>query len=409
MLAGRGRVLALLRLRTSRDLAGLSRFAVIASETARVEAVLASKHHEISTCRRWFGTGEGLVSVIGVSHLTNHRSSPASDVLCGLHSHGYSTAAAAAAAANSSSLRASTSTGEGGKRWRFSMIFLFLPCLTTFGLGSWQLIRRQTKIETLDYKRKRLEEEPVPLGEIVGATKTGATVDDLEYRKVICQGVYDGSKSVLVGPRARSAFGVTQKGYYLITPLIGGHGDNSVQVPVLVNRGWVPSGYIDESPNKAATFEDTPDIEVPNIKVDQGSWWKSWFKTSKNEKNDEELQSLPKHQARMTICGVIRSSEQPNMFVPSNAPESGQWFYVDVPAMSRAVGLPEDTILLEAVQDSRNSNWKDKYPIPKDPEALLHASVMPQDHINYALTWYTLSAATTYMAVKRVRNSRRGF
>ncbi|KAG6548054.1 hypothetical protein Mapa_010488 [Marchantia paleacea] len=403
MLAGRGRVLALLGLRTSRDGAGLSKFAVIASETARVEAVLASKHHANSSSRRSFGAGKGLLPVIGVSYSTIHRISPASNVLCAMHSHGFTTAAA------TSSSRASTTTGEGGKRWRFSMIFLFLPCLTTFGLGSWQLIRRQKKIELLDYKRKRLEGEPVPLGEIVGATKTGATVDDLEYRKVICEGVYVGSKSLLVGPRARSAFGVTQKGYYLITPLMGGHGDNSVQVPVLVNRGWVPSGYIDESPNKAASFEDTPKIDVRNNKVDQGSWWSSWFKTRKNEKNNEELQSLPKHQATMTICGVIRSSEQPNMFVPSNAPESGQWFYVDVPAMSRAVGLPGDTILLEAVQDSRNSNWKDKYPIPKDPEALLHASVMPQDHINYALTWYTLSAATTYMAVKRVRNSRRGF
>lgn len=101
-----------------------------------------------------------------------------------------------------------------------------------------------------------------------------------------------------------------------------------------------------------------------------------------------QVEASPKDQATKKVCGVIRGSEQPNMFVPPNAPESGQWFYVDVPAMARTVGLPEDTILIEAVQDKENIKATDKYPVPKDPEARLHASVMPQDHINYALTWY---------------------
>ncbi|KAL2643353.1 hypothetical protein R1flu_010940 [Riccia fluitans] len=269
--------------------------------------------------------------------------------------------------------------GEESSRWRFSTIFLFLPCLATFGLGSWQLIRRQKKIEMLDYRRHRLEEEPVHLTEITVGVKsrsksTGETTDGLEYRKVICEGVYDKSNSLYVGPRARSDFGVTQKGYYLITPLIGGHGDQRFLF----------------------------------CHAERGSWWNPSSWGSKSSKKDEVV-ATPEHEAKVKVCGVIRGSEQPNMFVPPNAPESGQWFYVDVPSMARAVGLPETTLLIEAVEDKENNKATDKYPIPKNPEALLHASVMPQDHINYALTWYTLSAATTYMAAKRVRNARRGF
>ncbi|KAL3696650.1 hypothetical protein R1sor_010726 [Riccia sorocarpa] len=300
--------------------------------------------------------------------------------------------------------RGDKKAGEESSRWRFSTIFLFLPCLATFGLGTWQLIRRQKKIEMLDYRRTRLEEEPLPLTRVTDGAKTrsdsdGDSADGLEYRKVICEGVYDKNKSLYVGPRARSDFGVTQKGYYLITPLITGRGDQ---------RGWVPSGYKDEIPEKRENTSANDETGgMGSSKVEQGSWWTPWSWGSKSTNKD--VVATPEHEAKVKVCGVIRGSEQPNMFVPPNAPESGQWFYVDVPSMARAVGLPENALLIEAVEDKDNNTATGKYPIPKNPEALLHASVMPQDHINYALTWYTLSAATTYMAVKRVRNARRGF
>jgi len=31
------------------------------------------------------------------------------------------------------------------------------------------------------------------------------------------------------------------------------------------------------------------------------------------------------------IEGVLRGSGRPNMFVPLNEPEAGQWFYIDAP------------------------------------------------------------------------------
>lgn len=76
------------------------------------------------------------------------------------------------------------------------------------------------------------------------------------------------------------------------------------------------------------------------------------------------------------------------MFVPQNDPESGQWFYIDVPAMARKSGLHEGTLLIEAVKgDAGSHNDGEDYPIAKDLESLLKSSVMPQDHLNYALTW----------------------
>lgn len=48
----------------------------------------------------------------------------------------------------------------------------------------------------------------------------GDKLDDLEFRRVLCKGVFDENKSIYVGPRSRSISGVTENGHYVITPLI---------------------------------------------------------------------------------------------------------------------------------------------------------------------------------------------
>lgn len=86
------------------------------------------------------------------------------------------------------------------------------------------------------------------------------------------------------------------------------------------------------------------------------------------------------------VVGVVRGSEKPSVFVPANDPSSSQWFYVDVPAIASACGLPENTLYIEATND--NVNPSNPYPLPKDPSTLIRSSVMPQDHLNYTFTWY---------------------
>jgi surfeit locus 1 family protein len=117
----------------------------------------------------------------------------------------------------------STTAGKK-KKWGLSVLVLLLPCAATFGLGTWQLYRRNKKIELLDYRRKRLEEEPVLL-ETVLATSKGSgenfqSVDLLEYRRVVIQGKYDDSKSLFVGPRVQTLYGEAKKGYQMVTPFI---------------------------------------------------------------------------------------------------------------------------------------------------------------------------------------------
>jgi len=85
------------------------------------------------------------------------------------------------------------------------------------------------------------------------------------------------------------------------------------------------------------------------------------------------------------VVGVVRGSEKPSIFVPENLPNTGQWYYVDVPMIARACGLPEDTLYVEDISDDASAI--DPYPVPKDVNTLIRFSVMPWDHLNYTLTW----------------------
>ncbi|KAH7653927.1 surfeit locus 1 family protein [Dioscorea alata] len=297
---------------------------------------------------------------------------------------------------SSASSQPLASESQDKERGGWAKLFLFLPGAITFGLGTWQLFRRQEKMEMLDYRKKRLEMEPILWNKLKSCS--GSDLDDsLEFRKVLCEGVFDEEKSVYIGPRSRSISGVTENGYYVITPLFPTpNQSDSVQLPVLVNRGWVPRGWRDKDAHNSQDFEKAKmDKKSDFENIEEAPWWKFWSKKHTVSKNEEPVVTP------IRVIGVVRGSEKPSIFVPANDPDSGQWFYVDVPMIACASGLPEDTLYIEDINE--NVNPTHPYPLPKDVNSLINHSVMPRDHLNYVITWYSLSAAVTYMAVKRIR------
>ncbi|XP_010942779.1 surfeit locus protein 1 isoform X1 [Elaeis guineensis] len=287
----------------------------------------------------------------------------------------------------------SASQAPEKERGRWSKLLLFLPGAITFGLGTWQLFRRLEKIDMLDYRRKRLEMEPIVWSEIHSLDHEAAS---LEFRRVICEGYFDDTKSIFVGPRSRSISGVTENGYYVITPLIPRATDpGSMQLPILVNRGWVPRGWRDNL-EESQNVERASNLETGDAKQNEKRvWWKFWSKSPAVSKAEEPAMSP------VRVIGVIRGSEKPSIFVPANDPNSGQWFYVDVPMIARACGLPESTIYIEDINDDVSAT--NPYPVPKDVNTLIRYSVMPQDHLNYTITWYWLIQEALSESTKNFR------
>lgn len=87
----------------------------------------------------------------------------------------------------------------------------------------------------------------------------------------------------------------------------------------------------------------------------------------------------------MKIRGVVRQSESPSSFVPPNSPETGQWFYIDIPQMARDLGLPAETILVDCVREEGKAA---AFPSAKEMSEHVKQSVMPEKHLSYAATWY---------------------
>ncbi|RVW52737.1 Surfeit locus protein 1 [Vitis vinifera] len=252
----------------------------------------------------------------------------------------------------------------------------------------------------LDYRRKRLDLEPIPGSNLYSLNEK---LDSLEFRRVKAKGFFDEKKSIYVGPRSRSISGVTENGYYLITPLMPIPDDPdrildlysvdlssfapnnvlkillSVQSPILVNRGWVPRSWRDKFLQDLPVDEQSKNIASPSIQEsERSSWWRFWSKKPKTVE-DQVPAVTP-----VEVVGVVRGSEKPSIFVPENDLCSRQWFYVDVPAISRASGLAENTIYVDDINE--NVNPSNPYPVPKEVSTLIRSSVMPQDHLNYTLT-----------------------
>ncbi|XP_075475849.1 surfeit locus protein 1-like [Primulina tabacum] len=249
----------------------------------------------------------------------------------------------------------------------------------------------------LEFGQSRLGIEPLKGNQI--SSSIGNT-DSLEFGRIQCRGAFDDKKSVYVGPSSRSISRLTENGYYLITPLIPVLGDlESLQSPVLVNRGWVPRSWRDKAldvseDDSLSSNSSTPTRHCKKFLVAVLVY---------RQEHDASVVSVE-------VLSAIRGSEKPSIFVTPNDPWYGgtsQWFYVDVPAIARACGLSEKALYMEAIND--NIKAISPYPVPKHANALSRSSVMPQDHLNYTLTWYSLSAAVTYTAIKRLkpRKSRR--
>uniref|UniRef100_A0A8C7YEJ2 SURF1-like protein n=1 Tax=Oryzias sinensis TaxID=183150 RepID=A0A8C7YEJ2_9TELE len=224
--------------------------------------------------------------------------------------------------------------------------FLLLIPATTFGLGTWQVKRRQWKMGLIDDLHRLTTEEPIPL------PLDPNEVNKLEYRRVRVRGRYDHSKELYIMPRspvdpekeAREAGSLSssgETGANVVTPFQC----IDLGITILVNRGYVPRQKIRPETRMKGQVED-----------------------------------------EMEVVGIIRLSENRKPFVPNNDVERNRWHYRDLEAMSHVTGTAP--IFIDADFGST---------IPGGPVGGQTRVTLRNEHMQYIITWYGLCAATTYM------------
>ena len=221
---------------------------------------------------------------------------------------------------------------------------VLLACIlaaTTFlvGLGVWQLQRLEWKEALIARVQQGLSAPPATLGEIETAQRAG---EDIEYRPVKLSGRYRHA-----GEAHYFATHKSRPGYFVYTPMELADGRL-----ILVNRGYVPMNR----KNRQTRVEGLPEGEVQ-------------------------------------ITGLARSApaQKPNGLVPNNDLEDNIFYWKSLTEMAfnprSTIEKGEDDLLtffVDVREPEHTGRW---------PEAGVTRIAFPNSHLQYAFTWFGLSAA----------------
>lgn len=212
------------------------------------------------------------------------------------------------------------------------------------GLGVWQLQRLEWKQGLIAQIEARAHAEPVTLKEAVTRAKAG---EDVSYLRVRVAGRLDNGKE-----RYLYAVFDGTPGWHVITPLETPEG-----AVVLVDRGFVPNAF--KEPSSRAQGE----IDGP-----------------------------------ITVTGLARTPDTQGLFIPDNEPAENRWFWRDLGAMSASMfpaGAPNVApFILEAERSDIPGGW------PLGGQTRLD---LPNNHLQYALTWFLLALCLVVIYVIYVR------
>ncbi|OHV85598.1 SURF1 family protein [Ensifer sp. LCM 4579] len=224
-----------------------------------------------------------------------------------------------------------------GSRLRLlaALVLTGLAFAVLIGLGTWQMQRLEWKEGLIAAIAERRAARPLSLGEIEAMAEEGT---DIDYRAVSVTGVFDHG-------RERHFFATHQgrTGYHVFTPLMLGDGR-----ALFVNRGFVPF-----------------------------------------EKKDASTRSEGQLSGTVTITGLARPklAEKPSSLVPDNDIAKNIFYWKDLDAMAASAGITADHVLPFFVDVDASQN----------PGGLPIGGVtqfdLPNNHLQYALTWYGLAAA----------------
>ncbi|MFN4089262.1 MAG: SURF1 family protein [Alphaproteobacteria bacterium] len=222
-------------------------------------------------------------------------------------------------------------------------VALSLPVLLSLGL--WQLERTHWKDDLIGRIETRLALDPIP------ATRP-ADIPREEFRRVRLTGRFAPQPPMWLGGRTDAG----RAGWHLVAPFLLEEGGW-----VVVDRGWVPMAA--RRDGVPGTGPDTPEVQ--------------------------------------DLEGVVRLPPPAGTFTPDNDPAANTWYRIDPPAMAAARDLSAAEGLLDVYVAAAG------VAAPDGPLPVGDRFVLPQNHFQYALTWFGLAAtlAAVYLAYGLRRRS----
>ncbi len=228
------------------------------------------------------------------------------------------------------------------RRPRFWPTIFSVPALIVLVLlGVWQLQRLQWKEDLITKLTDRATAEAVDLP--AGAL---SAPDEWQFRRVRVSGVFAHDKETHLLNRSLRG----NPGVHVMTPLVRSDGGGAV----LVDRGWVP------------------------------------FK-----RRDPENRAAGQVTGTLVVEGILRLETGQARFVPDNEPAKNAWFFVDTKAVGAHTGIAvEPGYYLVSGDESVPGG----FPVGRQWRLDIR-----NDHLQYAITWFSLAAALLVIYLLYIR------
>ncbi|HMD64074.1 MAG TPA: SURF1 family protein [Stellaceae bacterium] len=203
--------------------------------------------------------------------------------------------------------------------------------LLCLALGAWQIERLFWKQDLIAQRQAAVEATPAAVPQSL------AEVRGMEFRHVSDEGVFLNEKEIFIGATSEGG----GQGYHVLTPLL--EPDGRV---VFVNRGYIPAELKNPARRPAGQIA-----------------------------------------GRVRVQGLLRlpPAGRPNWFLPDNRPDLNYWFWIDLPAMSAADKLDRvASFYIDADATPNPGGW---------PKGGVTRLMLPNNHLQYAITWFSLAVA----------------
>jgi surfeit locus 1 family protein len=210
-------------------------------------------------------------------------------------------------------------------------LFTVPAVLVLIGLGVSQLERLHWKQGLIAQRDRMVADAPIAPPQTLPEAKSN------EFRHVAADGVFLNDKELFLAASSESG----RSGYQVLTPLREPGGR-----VIFVNRGFIPLDLKDPAKRTAGQIAGT-----------------------------------------IHVAGLLRAppSEKPSWFLPFNRPDLNLWFWVDLPQMARAAGVDNAApFYIDAEKAPNPGGW---------PQGGVTRLELPNDHLQYAITWFALAVA----------------
>lgn len=244
--------------------------------------------------------------------------------------------------------RAGRPASKKPKRAGLLLVLVVLAVAAMLGLGTWQVQRLAWKTDLIGQRAASLAADPVALP-VFGPAATPDELAEWSFRRVRMTGRFLHDKELYQAAKSLNG----NSGYHILTPFERTGLPGGAEQTVLVSRGWVPLDHKDPATRAAG--------QIPG---------------------------------EVTVTGIARVPGTNAWVVPDNRPSENFWFTIDTKVMGDFVDETLAPVYVEA----------DATPVPGDlPKGGQTRSELPNDHLQYAITWYALaiSLIVIYVVYRR--------